>query len=387
MDQTSLNQTYRLLALCARAEGHTLFYEQLNRLLLDFTAWDALPAQAELHGMGPLLWHHLQKTDIAIPVETQRSLRALYLRHRALNQAHFHALAELLKLFEQANICPLVLKGLALAYQYYPDPALRPVGDIDLLLKQSDVLLALHLLEAAGYRVNLPNPNLRLLPKELTAYSPYHNGVSTHIELHHYNLEHKTFNDNSPDNEFKDFIQPPQLLMIDGCAIYTSSPMDTLRYLNRHMIQHLYAARVDKPLSLKWSADIINLVERHAGSMDWSEFQRRDPAFLRRLAVLYSLTPLPEMYEKVIPIEKIKHPPGLDQYPGGWPQWPFPNWKRVGFWRYLWRTFSTPSIWWLCLCYGTDEQSSFWYGQVLHRLRVLKLMLWALVRRVLRIQR
>ena len=55
MDQrdhfSKLNQTYRLLALCARAEGHPLFYEQLAHQVDGFDAWQELPAQAELHGI------------------------------------------------------------------------------------------------------------------------------------------------------------------------------------------------------------------------------------------------------------------------------------------------------------------------------------------------
>jgi hypothetical protein len=380
MDSTSLNQVYRLMALCARVGRHSRFDEQLARQLRDFTAWEALPAQAELHGMGPLLWHHLQGADI--PESARRTLRGLYLRDRALNQVHAKTLLELLDLLGQGGIRPLVLKGLALAWQAYPDPALRPVSDTDLFLAKDDLLPAIDILQKGGYRFNFLPTQLNRLPKGLNADSPSRDGVSTHIELHHYDPAHRAINDNSPDDEFRDICEPPQRLTIDGCDVYTTSPIDTLHYLMRHFTRHLSDARADRPVSFKWMADITSLVEKQAHALDWKALLERDPAFLKRLSVLYSLTPLPEGYENFLPLKKPVSMDGLGQYPRGWPQWPFPNWVQVGFWRYVRLTFAPPPEWWLRLVYGLDSGPVAWHGQVVYRLRLLQLMGWALVRRL-----
>jgi len=381
-DHQLMMQTYRLLALCARAEGHPTFYEELKYQIEEFTAWDKLPAQAETHGMGPLLWHHLRQTGINIPTGTERTLRGLYLRERALNQVHTLTLVEVQTLLTQSGIQPLVLKGLALAYKYYPDPALRPVSDIDLLLKKDDVLPALRILEQAGYHVNFPDPGLSVLPNELTVDSPIRDGVSTHLEFHHDDPEHRCLNDYARDAELTGFNEQPQELTVNDCTVCTPSPMDTLRYLNRHLVRHLFQARTDKPLPLKWSADIISLVEHHAEEIAWTDVQHNNPDFINRLVVLYSLTPLPEKYEGVIPIKKSDPPAGLSQYPSGWPQQAFPDWKRVGLWRFVRLTFKPPSVWWLRLYYGIDEGDVFWYGRVVYRLRVLWLILWGVFRRI-----
>jgi hypothetical protein len=140
-DSTKVDPIYRLLSLCARAQGHPAFHAQLKQQVSVFTAWEELPAQAEANGMSGLLLYHLQSAGVFIPQEIERTLKALHLRCRAYNQIHERALIEILSLFNQAGIQPLLLKGLALAYLYYPDPALRPVGDIDLLLKKEDFRL------------------------------------------------------------------------------------------------------------------------------------------------------------------------------------------------------------------------------------------------------
>ena len=51
-----------------------------------------------------------------------------------------------------AGVRPLVIKGAALARTHYPDPALRPSGDADILVRQEDVAISHDALERAGYR-------------------------------------------------------------------------------------------------------------------------------------------------------------------------------------------------------------------------------------------
>ncbi len=382
-DPRELDPTYRLLALCAHAEGHPALYEQLTRQLENFTNWEQLPAQAEAYGMSPLLWHHIQQAGAPIPVETARILKGLYLRHRRHNQIHAQTLIEIVALFKTANIQPLALKGLGLAYGYYPDPALRPVSDLDFLLKQDDILPALDLLKTAGFSASPHPADLRLVSKELTADSPPRDGIRVHVELHYYNPLARTKKEHAPDDEFKGFNDPPQPLKMEQAVILVPSPMNCLDYLLRHFALHLLAAPY-KPLQLKWSADILSIVERHAESMDWASIQRRRPALLRRLEVFYSFTPLPEQYENLIPIKRIPPPNGANQHPAGWPRQKFSQWKRVGFWKFLRHTFSPPTDWWLQLRYGIGHRSVFWYGQIVYRTQILGLVFWSCIRRIMK---
>ena len=54
--------------------------------------------------------------------------------------------------FRQAGIEFLVLKGMALGYLVYPDPATRPMTDIDLFVRPADVARAAALLQGQGFR-------------------------------------------------------------------------------------------------------------------------------------------------------------------------------------------------------------------------------------------
>lgn len=377
MDSDALSQTYHLMGLCARAWPHPRFEAALESALERFAAWETLPAQAERHGMGPLLWHHLRERNL--PPAVRRILQGLYLRDRALNQIHAATLCCLLETLERQGIRPLVLKGLALAWQAYPDPALRPVSDIDLLLQREEVRPAIQALQQAGYRFD-PFPTR--LPKGISAYAPTRQDVSTHIELHHYDPAHRQEGENTPDDEFCGLQETPQRLVIAGCPVFTPSPHDTLLYLMRHLVRHLFDARADRPIAFKWMADIVNLVETQAETLDWQALHERDPFFGKRLAVLYSLTPPPPELAARLGWGAPALMGQLGQYPQGWPQWPFPNWRKVGLGRYLWRTFSPPPEWWLRLVYGIPSGSTAWHGAVVYRARLLRRMTWAALRRL-----
>ncbi|PWH13189.1 MAG: hypothetical protein DDG60_10895 [Anaerolineae bacterium] len=380
MDATSLSQTYQLLALCARVERHASFDEQLTALLRDFSAWDTLPAQAERHGLGPLLWYHLREAPI--PVHTRRALQGLYLRERALTQIHTQTLLDTLEILDRRNMRPFVLKGLALAWQVYPDPALRPVSDLDLFLPKEHILPAMTALQAAGYQFQSFSSGAVHLPKGISGQAPLRQGVSVQIELHHYDPTHRVLNDYSPDDEFRDFTEPPLRLTIAGGYVYTTAPLDTLHYLMRHFVRHLFDSRLNRPISFKWMADMIGCVEKWAPALDWKTLLQRDPLFLKRLSVLYSLGPAPDGLATLLSLKSPAPMGRLGQYPQGWPQWPFPNWRQVGFWRYVGMTFAPPPEWWLRLYYGLDEGSVFWHAHVGYRLRLVHLMSWALFRRL-----
>ncbi len=377
-----MNQIHRLLALCARAEGHPVFYEQLARQIDRFTAWQELPSQAETHGMAPLLWHHIHKSGSAIPSETERTLKGLYLRQRSFNRAYALELKNIISLFEKNSIRALTLKGLALAYEYYPEPGLRPLSDIDLLLDQKDVLRGLRLLSEAGFSTRFPNATLKRVPNQLTADSPLRDGISVRVELHHFDPEGGYEKGNSHDPEFGGFYASPQIVMIDRTVIYAPTYMETLHYLSRHITKHLFIGNLEKPMQFKWIADLVSLVERHASEMDWSHLQQSYPDILQRLEVIYSLTPLPDRLASVIPIRQIVSPDGLNQYPPGWPHQSVREWKKVGYLRFIWQVFVAPSDWWLQLYYGINERRLFWYRHIVYRAQVLKAMFWMLLRKM-----
>lgn len=63
----------------------------------------------------------------------------------------FAELAQLLKWLDAQGIQAVVLKGPVIAETYYPDAALRPYGDLDLLIRESDLAAVSAMLTGRGY--------------------------------------------------------------------------------------------------------------------------------------------------------------------------------------------------------------------------------------------
>ena len=60
-------------------------------------------------------------------------------------------LAQIVDAFHRAGILPVLLKGASLAFNVYPDPSLRPMGDLDLLVRKEDASKAQGALATLGY--------------------------------------------------------------------------------------------------------------------------------------------------------------------------------------------------------------------------------------------
>jgi len=61
-------------------------------------------------------------------------------------------LREIIEGFQEEGVRVLVLRGPALAFSLYPDPAMRPSCDLDLLVLPEQVVQARGILEDLGYK-------------------------------------------------------------------------------------------------------------------------------------------------------------------------------------------------------------------------------------------
>jgi len=123
--------------------------------------WGLLPRMAQAEGVGPLLYWHLrnQNWPPGIPTDVAAGLRGQYYRTLGHNTLLFQELERILEAFEQAETCPepgrripvVLLKGVALAQMVYENIGLRPMSDLDLLVRRADLEHAAALAQKLGY--------------------------------------------------------------------------------------------------------------------------------------------------------------------------------------------------------------------------------------------
>lgn len=228
--------------------------------------WTVLDSMAAQHRLQPLL-HIQHRNNSAIPGVVQQTWADAF-RFQAIlalrQQADLRATVELLN---QHALPSLALKGAWLSRFAFPQPAMRPLRDIDLLLDEETVIPAYEVLQAAGYRPAQPAEvslvDAIRLEKHLP---PLIAPGGTCIELHHRLWEPDGRMDHASPREIDAVVRAAAITEADGISY--PAPIDMLAHLIAHAI---YSHRLDcGPLLL---ADIDFLLGSRP--VDWSVFWAR----------------------------------------------------------------------------------------------------------------
>lgn len=134
----------------------------LDRTLSDLAAarrmgaedWKEFSRLARMHRLGPMLHDRLGRSDLAavIPRDVRDRLKAAHRKHALRNLAIYRELVAVTRVLNAADIPSIALKGAFLAQFAYAEPGLRPMRDLDLLLRPEQAVRAFELLGAHGYR-------------------------------------------------------------------------------------------------------------------------------------------------------------------------------------------------------------------------------------------
>lgn len=153
--------TYQILLLCLRARWDPAALAAARALVAQAAGsqrapdWQALGRVALAERLGPLLYGTLRKQDL-LPSPLERTLQQHYYHNAKRNILLFAELERVLQRLSAAAISPILLKGAALAPRIYVNSALRPLGDVDLLVREGDVPDTLRLLIEQGYTPTPP---------------------------------------------------------------------------------------------------------------------------------------------------------------------------------------------------------------------------------------
>jgi hypothetical protein len=388
------NAVYCFLALCARAEGDAAYYCRLAQAAAKVTEWEGVAAQAEAHGLAPLLYVHMRTAGVQLPLPVKRKLQGLYLRHQHANRVRTDMLRDILSAYATAGIPSLVLKGAALSHTVYPEPGLRPMSDLDILVREADLWRAQSLLAGLGFDAPLP-AGPAVAHRHLALAARQVEGLSVQVEIHHKLLsdyfdhaasfvrslarpisapsEQPMPSASEPAQEsawaeLKGLTVPPHAFDLAGLTAYTLSYEDTLGYLSRHLTSHVNVWDFGR---LIWVADIVSLAERYAAEIDWEQVRRRYPEALNTLSLVYFMTPLSDDLLSRAAISIGRAPQGIGVEFQGWPKIQQARWREKGYRRVV-RDTLFPSEWWLRLRYQAGSaRPLFWYRWVRHPLHIL----------------
>ncbi|MEK7395647.1 MAG: nucleotidyltransferase family protein [Candidatus Poribacteria bacterium] len=130
--------------------------------------WIAINKKIYLHKIAPLVYYNLSQNNKLsnIPVSIARDLRLDYFQCSLNNTRTYHELSKILKSADSNGIPIIVLKGAALAGLVYTSHALRPMNDMDLLIKPEDIRKANDMLIQLGWKCKIQNELLEILNQQ-----------------------------------------------------------------------------------------------------------------------------------------------------------------------------------------------------------------------------
>ncbi|WP_414575297.1 nucleotidyltransferase family protein [Anabaena sp. CCY 9402-a] len=143
-----------LLLCCTRTHIDPETAERINTILQQNIDWTYLMEIATHHGTIPLLYQSLKTVGKeAIPKIVLTQLQNHYHTNASRNLFLSHELLNILKLFEAHKIRAIPFKGLVLAISIYGNLAMRQFSDLDILVRQQDIVKAQELLIAQKYQL------------------------------------------------------------------------------------------------------------------------------------------------------------------------------------------------------------------------------------------
>ncbi|MFH1007106.1 MAG: nucleotidyltransferase family protein [Candidatus Latescibacterota bacterium] len=245
-----------LLLSCIGTSREDRTLPHVEALLSSDLDWEEVLEKACRHRMMSLLYHALKSLDDKglIPQTVMENLKGAYCTHAVLNMRFARKLKEILTSLGEAGIEAIVLKGVPLAEMVYEDIALRPMGDIDLLVRKKD----LESVEARLFGLGFTR-----FVEDRQGYQSYYRHYFDHdrtIPLHiHWELVRAP---NAFDVDVDALFHCAKRRNLSGMEALVLSPEDTLMYLALHLFfTHFFN------MGLIGLVDIARLIEKT--EMDW----------------------------------------------------------------------------------------------------------------------
>ena len=286
---------WALVAECARPNPDGQRLKDLLRAPLD---WPRALDLAERHSVVGLVAVRLKEFGgTAIPSQISQNLR-----DRQREQVFFtlRVTSEMFRLFDSfagAGLEALVTKGPVLSQRSYGDPGLRQYGDLDLIVRDKDMLRVTELMTGLGYlpRVPLAAIQAKKAPGE---YAFRHASTKLLVEFH----TEVTFRYHPRQLPVEKLFERQTREKIDGREIPALSPEDELVLICIHGGKHFWE-------QLSYIADVASFVSRQR--LDWGrvmaaadEVGARRMLFVGlRLAADVLDAPLREDMARVVPTD------------------------------------------------------------------------------------
>ena len=272
--------------------------------------WSSLLDFLKAHWIIPFLYRKIGSLpQKCVPPETiTDEMRQVFLFSVVRSLHMERQLQEIIEAFQEEGVRVLVLRGPALAFSLYEDPAMRPSGDLDLLVIPEQVIQARDILESLGYRCLARRfETARDFFREECFIHQESPGNTFPVDLHWVHWELHPFFKGSEKVDIQDLFHRAFKVETPTLTFETLHPVDYLIHSAIHLIMiHKNEMR------LSWIYDTALLAQHLQVPDDWETLQERCVAWRARL-------PLEHCLKMAQVWTGLELPDGFDDF-STWPQ-------------------------------------------------------------------
>ena len=226
--------------------------------------WEAFYQRARNQGLAPLLYATLRNQGL-LPAEIEEGARLVYFLNAKHNLIRFRELGVVLDRLATEQVPVIVLKGAALAEAVYKNLAVRPMCDLDLLLRPADVPTVLELLASLGYETSHSEAH----PGDSLAYENEvmlrkFGPLDVLLEVHWSLFDSPYYQRTLDLGRFWDATLPCQF---EGVPARILGPEAQLIHLCGHLLLHHGGG---EDLRLLWLHDVAELIAHYRDQLDWN---------------------------------------------------------------------------------------------------------------------
>jgi Uncharacterised nucleotidyltransferase len=278
----------RVLLACAQVFGDAVADAEIEGALRERSLdWSYVLEASVRHAVSPLVAQGLARVaegGAPVPPDVLEELDGMARAAASRNEGLFEVVEEIFEGLGEAGVEALALKELGLALEAYPERGLRPIGDLDVLIRSADYGAAAAALGRLGFEP-LPSADIPLTLKYACAHHFRRQRDNVWVDLQ-WNVAQREWDLHGDGNFTFDpevLWEEPRLVQVGGRTVPMPEPAAMLLHLCLHAEGHAYG-------ELVLFSDIVALLGSSWGdSLDWQRLVRLAQRFQAEASVYYVL--------------------------------------------------------------------------------------------------
>ncbi|MEA3280027.1 MAG: nucleotidyltransferase family protein [Thermodesulfobacteriota bacterium] len=260
----------KLLRVIAR---QTLSWDDaawLEKNMREGIDWPVVIYKAFEEGLASFLYLHCRNlgTLTNLPESSRKLLIRIYAETLLINRHMIKVLEELDEYVKRYEIQVIVLKGASLINWVYEDIGLRPMEDVDLMVRPENMYDIKRALERMGFSVDRLYPNT--FRKGIISLDIHTDLLSSHRIRSRKRIMNLQYED----------VWKRAVPIDNGSSIYRLSLYDNIIALSSHLLKHGFRRMI-------WFVDIKESIEKSGDEFNWSEMIQYSKRIQAQRLLLY----------------------------------------------------------------------------------------------------